>query len=295
MTSVRRAAVTGLLLALGLTATVGAQRAQTDRRVLGARPLSAAGSVKIFVPAGSVRIIGWDKDSIVVRGRVSRGAKFYLSAVPAGAKLGIEESSDDTAHLPADLVVYMPRRGTVSAKTVSAPVSARDVSGWIYSVSGSVDVSGAASSMEVHSMTGAVDADVTAPWIRITAGDGNVLLRGSPEDADVSTISGTLNVESRSIVRGQFATVTGDIHYAGAPPAGGVFELTSHSGAIELSMPATASALFTLSSVSGQIVNGFTQVRPVASGPHSLKVSVGRGEAQVTVRTFKGTIRLRAQ
>jgi Putative adhesin len=292
-TSMRRAALGALLLAASATSPAMAQPTSSDGPVLGARRLSAIGAVKIFVPAGSVRVVGWDRDSLVVRGRVGRGAKFYLSAVPNGAKLGIDESSEDTTHVPADLVVYMPRRGTISAKTVSAPVSVRDVSGWIYSVSGSVDVSGAASSMDVQSMTGNIDANVVAPWIRITAGDGNVLLRGSPEDADVSTISGALNVEARSIVRGQFASVTGDIHYVGAPPAGGIFELTSHSGAVELSVPATASAVFTLSSVTGQIINGLTQVRPVSSGPHSLRLNIGRGEAQVTVRTFKGAIRLR--
>jgi hypothetical protein len=295
LTSMKRIALGGLLLAAAVTSTSTAQRAQTDGPVLGARRLSAVGSVKIFVPAGSVRIVGWDRDSLVVRGRVPRGVKFYFSSIPDGAKIGVDEPSDDTTHVPCDLVIYMPRRGTVSAKTVSATVSARDVSGWIYSVSGSVDVSGSASSMEVQSMTGNIDANVVAPWIRVTAGDGNVLLRGSPEDADVSTISGTLTVESPRIVRGQFATVTGDIHYIGAPPAGGIFELTSHSGAVELSVPATTSAVFVLSSVTGQIINGLTQVRPVTTGPHSLRLSVGRGEAQVTVRTFKGAIRLRPQ
>ena len=220
---------------------------------------------------------------------------FYFSACRAVAKLGIEESNEDTTHVPADLVVYMPRRGTISVKTVSAPVSARDVSGWIYRVSGSVDVSGAASSMEVHSMTGAIDANVVAPWIRMTSGDGNVLLRGAPEDADVSTISGALSVEARSIVRGQFATVTGDIHYMGAPAAGGIFELTSHSGAVELSVPATTSAVFMLSVSAVRSSTGSPQVRPVTIGPHALRLSVGRGEAQVTVRTFKGAIRLRMQ
>jgi DUF4097 and DUF4098 domain-containing protein YvlB len=287
-------ALSGLLMVAALASLSTAQR-PTAERLLGARPFSAVGSVKIFVATGSVRIVGWDRDSIVVHGRVPRAAKFYFLAVPSGAKLGVEESSDDTTHVPVDLVVYMPRRGTVSVKTVSAPVSARDVSGWIYSVSGSVDVSGSASSMEVHSMTGAIDANVVVPWIKVTAGNGNVLLRGAPEDADVSTISGTLNVEARSIVRGQFATVTGDLHYMGAPPAGGILEITSHSGAIELAVPATTSAVFALSSVTGQIVNGLNKVRPVATGPHSLNMSVGRGEAQVTVRTFKGVIRLRQQ
>jgi hypothetical protein len=292
--SVRPASLFSVLLTAAVTATASAQKSNPDGPVLGARRLSAVGSVKVFLTTGSIRIVGWDGDSLVVRGRVRRGATFHLSSVPNGAKLWVDEPSDDV-HVPCDLVVYMPRRGTISAKTVSANVSARDVSGWVWTVAGSVDVSGSASSMEVHSMTGNVDANVVVPWIRVTAGGGTVLLRGSPQDADVSTISGTLTVESPRIVRGQFATVTGDIHYMGAPPAGGIFELTSHSGAVDVTVPATTSAVFALSSVTGQIVNGFNQVRPIATGPHSLRLSVGRGEAQVTVRTFKGAIRLRPE
>ena len=34
---------------------------------------------------------------------------------------------------------------------------------------------------------------------------------------------------------------------------------------------------------------------PSPSGPHRLRVNLGRGEAQFTVRTFKGTIRLRPE
>ena len=294
MTTVQRMALGGLLLVAGSTTSM-AQRTSPDGPILGARPISAVGSIKIFVSTGSVRVVGWDKDSVVVRGRVPRGVKFYFSSIPAGAKIGIEESSDDTTHVACDLVIYMPRRGIVSAKTVSATVSARDVSGWIYSVSGSVEVSGAASSMEVQSMTGNIDVNVAVPWIRVASGAGRVLLRGAPEDADVSTISGTLTVEAPDMVRGQLSSVTGDIHYMGAPRAGGIFELTSHSGAVELSLPATTSAVFALSSISGQIINGLTTIRPVTAGPHSLRLSVGRGEALVTVRTFKGAIRLRQQ
>jgi hypothetical protein len=290
MTFVRRTTLGALLVASASSAS-SAQSA-ADGPVLGARRLSAVSSIKFFLPTGSVRVVGWDKDSLVVRGHVHRGATFHLSSVANGAKIEVEEANDDL-HVPCDLVIYMPKRGTLSAKTVTAAVSTRDVSGWIYSVAGSVEVGGSASSMEVTAMTGNVDANVAVPLIRVTAGGGTVLLRGSPEDADVSTISGTLTVESQHVMRGQFATVTGDIHYMGGVPAGGIFELTSHSGAIDLAVPATVSAAFSLSSVTGQIINGLTQVRPVGMAPHALRFSMGRGEAQVTVRTFKGVIRLR--
>jgi hypothetical protein len=53
--------------------------------------------------------------------------------------------------------------------------------------------------------------------------------------------------------------------------------------------------VFSLSSFVGAIENGFSQVRPIASTPQSIRLSFGRGGAQITARTFKGAIRLRPQ
>jgi hypothetical protein len=69
----------------------------------------------------------------------------------------------------------------------------------------------------------------------------------------------------------------------------------NHSGGVDLLLPQNASGVFALSSVVGPIENGFTSVRPIASATHSMRLSLGRGGSQVTVRTFKGTIRLRPQ
>ena len=44
--------------------------------------------------------------------------------------------------------------------------------------------------------------------------------------------------------------------------------------------------------VLGPIDNGFSQVRPIATAPHSIRLSLGRGGAQIAARTFKGAIRL---
>ena len=53
-----------------------------------------------------------------------------------------------------------------------------------------------------------------------------------------------------------------------------------------------------LSTVTGAIQNGMSAIRPAASAPHSLRLELGRAAAsgaQVSVRTFKGTIRLRPE
>jgi hypothetical protein len=89
--------------------------------------------------------------------------------------------------------------------------------------------------------------------------------------------------------------VTGDIRYAATPAPTSLGDFSSHGGTIDFLLPRDVSGKFDLSSVTGDIANGFTQVRPVALGPRHLRISLGRGDAQFTVRTFKGTIRLRPE
>lgn len=263
--------------------------------VLRARHLAPTADVKAFLVAGSLTIVGWDRDSIVVRGRMRPGDGFYLAGGDSAVKFGVENRSGKRDPMPSDLVVYVPRRGRLSLKTVTANVTASDVSGWFYSVSGSLRFSGSATSVEALTMSGDVDMAVTTPWVRARTGSGYLLLRGSPQDVDVATVSGRLDFAAAGVLRAQVVSVSGDIHYTGTPARGSIADFSNHSGAVELALPQSASGVFTLSSVSGPIENGFRQVRPAGSPTQGLRITLGRGDSQVMVRTFKGAIRLKAQ
>lgn len=272
-----------------------AKPAEADGPILGARAVSPTAAFNIVNPAGSVRIIGWDNDSIVVRGRIAPGERFYFLGGREGMKFGMYDQAANQPMRPAQFVIYVPKRSTVSPKTVSADISATDVSGVFNSVSGAIRIRGSATSIEAESINGGLDVDVAAPWVHARTGQGHLLVRGTPQDVDAATIGGTLDVASPAILRGRFASVSGDIHYVGQPAWGGIFEFSNHSGAVDFLFPRTTSARLELSSVVGLIENGFDRVRPAAVGPHSLRINLGRGDAQITARTFKGVIRLRPE
>lgn len=272
-----------------------AQHAGATDPVLRARALRPGSPLKMFIPSGTVRIVGWDRDSIVIRGRVpSSGKLMFGGSDTSGYKLVIEQR--DGGELPAShLVIYVPRRSQLSLKTADARVDATDVSGWFYTVSGRYHIDGAASSLDVEAMSGDIDLEATTPFARAKTGKGRLTIRGSPEDVDASTIGGTLEVAAASIMHGRFGSVTGDIHYGSTMRERSIFEFSTHSGAIDFLLPRDVSARFALTSVDGVIDNGFEQLHPAATGVHTLRVTLGTGGSDVTVRTFKGTVRLRAR
>jgi hypothetical protein len=271
------------------------QRAGAVEPVLRARALASGAPVKMFIPSGTVQLIGWDRDSIEVRGHVPAPASLVLSGSDtAGLKLVIEQR-DGQAPVATRLAIHLPRRSQLSLKGVDAVVTATDVGGWFYTVSGSIRLEGSVTSVDAEAMSGDLDLNVVTPWARAKTGKGHLAIRGSPQDVDASTISGTLDIAAPAIMHGRFTSVTGDIHYASTMRPRSLFEFSNHSGAVDLLLPRDASAHLELSSVEGEIDNGFTQLRPAAAGVHSLQLMLGAGESDVTVRTFRGTVRLRSR
>ena len=288
-----RACVSALLLGAAASGTASAQLP-----VLRARSLDATAAVKIFNPAGSIRLVGWDRDSIVVRGRVARGEHFFFGGSASGVKLGIEDAVTGRDSRPSELVIYLPRASRISTKSASADITGIDVSGWFTSVSGSIRLAGSATSIEAETMDGNIDINVAVPWVRARTGNGSLTLRRAAADADLATIAGALNVATASVRRGRFSSVTGDIRMIGAPPADALLELSNHDGSVDLLLPRNVDGLFDLSTVGGTIENGFAGARPAARSAvqnRALRVQLGGGGAHVTVRTFRGTIRLRSQ
>jgi hypothetical protein len=289
-------------IGVGLAASSPTAGAQTTPReiVLEARHAGPTTPLKIFGVAGSVRLIGWDRDSIVVTSR-SRPPGFYFINDPAAVKmgvdqfrLGIQQGQPDASVTPAHFVVYLPKQSRIAVRTTSADIIGSDVSGWFSTATGSIQLGGSPdATLDVESINGNIDVNATTSWLRARTGRGRLIVRGSVQDVDASTVDGELDIATPSIMRGRFSSVTGDIRYAGAIASGAIFDFSNHSGAVDMALPTTVSGTFDLSSISGIVENGLGQARPVAGGAHSLRLSLGRGDAQVTVRTFKGTVRLR--
>jgi DUF4097 and DUF4098 domain-containing protein YvlB len=224
---------------------------------------------------------------------VSPRNAYFAVGYARGMKIGVDDPRPGQPAPRGDIAIYLPRGTQVSVKTVNGDIDAADVSGWLYTVAGAVRVSGTAATIEVEDMRGDVDLNATVPWLRARDGSGRMTVRGAVQDADISTISGALDVPDGGIMRGQFASVSGDIRWNGAPAAGAILDFSNHSGAVDLALARGAAGAFTLSTIEGTIANAFAAVRPVAQEQRSAHFRIGSGGGDVTVRTFKGAIHVR--
>jgi len=288
-----------LVLWLALLARQATAQAQIDERW----PLDPGGSVRIVNPFGSIRVLGWDADSVTVSARVgARAGRFVAAGDGHVRKLGVDGGNGE----PAELAVHVPRGATVWVKSATASIEVEGVDGTLdlSSQGGSIRVVGTPQDVTAETMDGAVELAGGTARARVKTVSGDILLRGASQDLGASTLSGRIVVRAAGwqrggtgVQRGKFESVTGDVRFEGELGRGGVVEVESQSGTIEVRVPASTVADFDLLTIAGAITNHMSaaQPKPRATGAgQELRFSsgaVGSG-AQITARSFKGGILL---
>ena len=280
-----------LALACGVSASgLGAQK--MDRGIR----LNADGSIRIYNSVGSVRVIGWNRDSLAVRGSLGEGNTLHFGGDPRGAKMFVE-GRDERNPAPVALEVMVPSKAKVWVKTVSADIDVSGVTGSLdlYVVGGKINVKGNPADINAEAIDGPITIVGSPGWLRAKSASGDVTLNGSSSDVALSTVSGMITASGTAFEKAKFESVTGSIRFAGGFRPGGLANFDSHSGAIEIGLVTKMPADFDVVSIAGAISNKLTSSKPMKGryGRGSeLSTSHAGGGTRITVRSFKGPISL---
>jgi DUF4097 and DUF4098 domain-containing protein YvlB len=287
---------------LALAATMALPRAAVAQQKVDIhRAAVPAVSVRLAGAIASVRIVGWDRDSIVLIGGVGAGSRIdggtYKSSGPVqGMKFWVEAPDEGSARANK-FELRVPRQARVWIKTGSADVEASGVTGGLdlNIVGGSVRVSGKPRELIVESMDGDVSVAGKPEYARLKTATGDITLSGGGEDVTLTSVSGAIRVPDGTVQRGRFESVTGPIVFAGDFAPAGDARFDTHSGAIELRLRRPANFEIDAASITGTIENVWSAARPVAGHEGrgmELGISSGMGGARVSIRSFKGNVRL---
>jgi DUF4097 and DUF4098 domain-containing protein YvlB len=289
-----RSVLLALLLAL-LPAGASAQR-KIDRRLA----LDPTGMVRVWNLAGSVRVIGWDRDSIVVTGTIPNDILFNMGGSRSGVKLGLDVPMREDGKIPpAHLEVRVPQRAQVWLKAGSGDIVVENLSGSVdaYTVGGNIRISGSPREVLAESMGGQIDLSVTTRSLRAKNASGGIRLSGRVEEVVATTVSGRLAISGIELLSARFESIEGDILFQGALPRGAQLDFVSHSGTVELTLPAKTSADFSISTFQGQVTSDFGSAKLGAARDlkgKELNFTLGNYDGtRVSIRNFKGNIVLR--
>lgn len=259
-------------------------------------PLGSTGAVRVYNLVGSVRVTGWNRDSVAVRGTLGKGNSLHMGGGRSGIKLFIE-GVDDRNPSAADIELTVPMHAKVWVKTATASIDIVDVAGSLdlYVVGGDIRVRGNPADVNAEAIDGSITISGSPAWVRAKSASGNVTLDGSSADVTVSTVSGKIDVDGTRFEKGKFESITGSIRFAGSFERGGFVTFDSHSGSIEIGIPAGSPADFDVVSIAGSVANKLTKTRPLPGRygrGAELVTASGDGGARVVVRSFKGPVTL---
>lgn len=256
------------------------------------------GSFRIYSLAGSVRIVGWSRDSVHVRGTVAKGDEFHMGGSPTGAKSFVE-NSDERNPGDATLEVFVPARAKLWIKTASGSVTVSAFLGSldIYTVSGAISVTGNPDDVNAEAIDGNIKLSGSPRYVRAKSASGRLDFSGTSDDATLSTVSGAVIVESGIFERARIESVTGPIRFDGSVASGGSVVFDTHSGTTDISIPNGAGTDIQVVTIAGKIANTLTKSRPT-QGRYGrgaeLSTTNGEGGAQMIAKSFKGNITLKA-
>jgi DUF4097 and DUF4098 domain-containing protein YvlB len=293
-----RKALLGVVLLSGFAAG-----AQSQVKVERGLRLDADGSVRISNLVGSVRVTGWNRDSVALHGVLPKGDKVFMGGGRQGMKMFVEPLNDRNPQ-PTRLDVMVPMRAKVWVKTATAEVEVSGVAGELdlYVVGGKIRVSGNPSELNAEAIDGDIEVNGKPGWLRAKSASGTVTFNGSSGDASISTVSGGITVNSvpaegsGKFERAKLETVTGPIRFNADIQRGAAIDFSTHSGALDIAIPRRTGADFEIASIAGTITNDLNFARPVKGryGRGSeLVMTNSSGGARVTVRSFKGPVTLR--
>jgi DUF4097 and DUF4098 domain-containing protein YvlB len=186
----------------------------------------------------------------------------------------------------------VPRGARVWIKSADGSIEVAGMTGEVdlSTIAGGIKVTGTLRLVTAESMEGDVEVSGASPLVRVKTGGGKILLRQAGGDVIASTVSGPIVATEAQLASARLETLSGPVSYSGTLDRRGTLNIQTHSGDIELLLPATIGAEFDLASTSGLALVAL----PAKSGKplksRSIFFTNAGGGAQIVARSFKGRI-----
>jgi hypothetical protein len=198
--------------------------------------------------------------------------------------IGDQKATPEEARVDFDIAV--PAGVAVTVATSTAPISADGLSGDLNfsSDTGQITVHNVA---RVHVHVRGVSAPVSLSNINL----GHVEITSSGGAVEMVDVAGP---------KVYVGTTSGNISYRGDCSGAGEYSFTTHSGAIDVVLPQTASFDLSARSVSGSVQNDFpltqkTHTSFVPQAGRSFAGTSNSGSSSVELQSFSGRIRVKKQ
>lgn len=259
-------------------------------------PASPGTRLDVRLFGGEIAVRGWDRHEVRIRAShfatdvIDVGTEEHTIAVRARARKGKPHAIDFRIEVPAWMPVSIA--GTyldISVEGTTAGVSAR-------TVRGDVRVAGGAGEITLGSTEGEVVLDGGRGRASLESVNNGVRVTGFDGELVAESVSGTVKLQSVASASVAASSVSGDISWEGALRDGGRYQLATHSGDLDMTLPANANTTLAIRSFEGHVHSLLAEKLPdLPDRRKRFTLKLGTGSAQAELETFTGTISLRNQ
>jgi DUF4097 and DUF4098 domain-containing protein YvlB len=293
---------------------------QTDRQTRTLR-LGSNGILDLSNIAGDITITrGGGSDATIeivkiARGRTAEDARELLQLVQVevaerGARAEVRtryprseemrRGNRRNVNVSVNFVVTAPEGARITAKSISGDVSAKDIRGELAleSVSGDIQIQNGGRVAAAKSISGDVnvtDTEVEGMLEASTASGTVTLRRLKARRLEAGSVSGDVVLDDVECGQVEAQSVSGDVRFAGVLERSGHYELTSHSGTVQVAVGGGAGFEVEASTFSGSVRSDLA-LKSRDTGPdrgrrqRSLNGVYGDGSAVLELSAFSGNI-----
>ncbi len=264
--------------------------------------------VRISNIAGSVNVVGWDRNEVQVDGELGDGAKpLAITGSNGSLTVKVEAQSGsgwfnwrgDSKMSPTTLELHVPRAASLDVDVISAPLVIDGTNGGnivVNTVSGKARINARTPSLKVDSVSGGIELAGHVDQAELQTVSGEILAPVLGSKVSLQTISGRIHAAGGPWQKLSLSTVSGDVQLTGTTTADGSVDIDSMSGDVQLLLPPDSVGRLHASSFSGDLRSDFGTPRHTERGPgSSLDVQLGDGKGKIHVETFSGDLRIRKQ
>jgi DUF4097 and DUF4098 domain-containing protein YvlB len=281
------------MMVLALAVAPASLRAQ--QKLDEKRSAARDGVVEIESAAGSIHVIGWNRAEVTVTGTLGPGAE-GLEISGGSHRTQISVETDRNPHgVNADLEIHVPAGSRIEINSFAATIAVSEVTGAVTAegVNSSISVAGGSKEVSAQTVNGTVDVSGATGRVHAESVNGAVTVKGVKGSIEASTTNGRLVVTGGTLEHVGLETVSGPIRFEGDLTKAASIEAQTVSGNVDLVLPATISADFSLTTFSGDIQSDFGGAarRPNKhTSQKELEFTTGDGDAKVEVQTLSGAI-----
>ena len=288
-------------LAILLFGLFSAVTAIAGDRIDETRKVDADAEIHINNLAGTIDVIGWDKNEVRIEGELDdKAKKLEIKGDESDLSIKVKYPRKTRNIRGSELIIHVPHGCRLETESVSCDVTVREVAGpvEIESVSGEITLTGKPESVEIASVSGMIEIDVETDEVEIESGSGDSFVSNGSQRLSLACVSGDVEVRSNILDTFEFNSVSGELDLTARPAPRGRWEIDCHSGEVTLNLPSDVDAEFEIDTFSGDIDDEFghkaERTSKYAPGKE-LSFTQGDGGARITVSIFSGEVKINKQ